>query len=95
MFSSAEEMPMSTSLCLRQCRPQVIASIVSDYVAGARDGLAMARRYDALSALPASHLARLGLTRADISRVVATDAPRRPPVEWGPGSRGGLREAAE
>ena len=66
---------MSASLCLRQCHPQVIASIVSDYVAGARDGLAMARRYDALSALPASRLARLGLTRADISRVVATDAP--------------------
>lgn len=42
---------------------------VRDVIAGARDGLAMQDRYEALSRRSDRELARHGLTRADIPRL--------------------------
>jgi uncharacterized protein YjiS (DUF1127 family) len=49
-----------------------LASIFSDFVVGARDGRDMQARYDELSRMTPGELKRLGLTREDIARVVAT-----------------------
>jgi uncharacterized protein YjiS (DUF1127 family) len=64
---------MST-IALARPHPRLSALIhrIAELIAGCRDGLALAERYHALSALSHSELAKLGLTRADISRVVAT-----------------------
>ena len=53
-------------------RSRPIRDSFADLLAGIRDGLDMQARYDALSRLTPLELARLGLSRGDISRVVAT-----------------------
>ena len=45
-----------------------ILRFLSGLADGIRDGLALARRYDTLSAMSDSELARLGLRREDIPR---------------------------
>lgn len=47
-----------------------LAQAVRDIIAGSRDGLAMQDRYQKLSRLSDWELARRGLTRADIIRLV-------------------------
>jgi len=49
-----------------------LASIFADFVAGVRDGRDMQAHYDELSRMTPGELKRLGLTREDIARIVAT-----------------------
>jgi len=49
-----------------------LAAIFADFIAGAREGRDMQARYDELSRMTPGELKRLGLTREDIARVVAT-----------------------
>jgi hypothetical protein len=49
---------------------------IAQLIAGCQDGLAMQARYNTLSALSSTDLARLGLTRGDIPRM--TQEGRRP-----------------
>lgn len=52
-----------------------LATFFSEFCAGVRDGRDMQAQYDALSRLTPGELKRLGLTRDDIARVVATRRP--------------------
>jgi hypothetical protein len=46
---------------------------VGDVVAGIREGLAMAHRYDELASLSDAELAKRGLARADIPQAIASE----------------------
>jgi uncharacterized protein YjiS (DUF1127 family) len=52
-----------------------LASIFAEYCAGIRDGRDLQAYYDKLSRMTPGELKRLGLTRDDIARVVATRRP--------------------
>ena len=52
-----------------------LASIFAEYCAGIRDGRDLQAYYDSLSRMTPGELKRLGLTRDDITRVVATRRP--------------------
>jgi uncharacterized protein YjiS (DUF1127 family) len=49
---------------------------IAEFFAGIQDGMAMAEQYKTLSRLTDGELARRGITRADIPRVVAKDLLR-------------------
>ena len=49
---------------------KTMVQLVNDIIVGSRDGLEMQDRYEALSRLSDWELARRGLTRADITRLV-------------------------
>lgn len=52
-------------------RLKAVLTEITNLFKGVSDGMAMAREYDALTRLTPVELARLGLVRADIPRVVA------------------------
>jgi hypothetical protein len=56
----------------RQSRVHPIASFIAEFCAGAREGLEIQARYDALARKSDKELAALGLTRDDIGRAAVT-----------------------
>jgi uncharacterized protein YjiS (DUF1127 family) len=56
------------TISFTRARRSRATTLLADYAAGIRDAREMAARYDRLTRMSNSELARLGLTRQDIAR---------------------------